>query len=345
MAVQNKFFICEVILPESSPLHSVTGRPHPRKSIAKRSAAFEACVWLRKEKYLDANLLPIYRRQLPAMRNAQLALNMKNTKPYDMRNKPSIWAGSVGSVPQELFLMVIDLAEPEKADRPCQPVAMLTRTRLPDLPQFPLYFQSGASSPIVTTVMNSSLVMTQKKLDLINAFTLRIFKDIFNKLYEDDVKNMPYFLAPVVPGFKVSPDTSGEDLIDWNILDEVFQNECFTWSKQTPDGFLVDKFIVDRWDGSRRYFSIRVDPSRKPLDRVPAGVPPRKFMNNILDWSNSMFRKSRARVTFQTDQPVILADRIVHRRNWLDEMTETEKNVVTECYICPEPLQISAVSP
>ncbi len=140
--------MCEVILPENSPIRSAIGRPAARKSVAKRSAAFEACLALRKGKYLDANLLPISQKQLTAMRNAHLALTAKNTQAYDMRSKPSIWAASVGPIPVELFMTVIHLAEHDPS-RPLQPLILLTRSRLPHIPRFPVYLSAALKTDVI----------------------------------------------------------------------------------------------------------------------------------------------------------------------------------------------------
>jgi len=67
-------------------------------------------------------------------------------------------------------------------------------------------------------------------------------------------------------------------------------------------------------------------------------------MNSILDYTVSLFSKSRARATWREDQPVIRAERVLHRLNLLDERTEKEKTVNTRSYLCPEPLKVSAVS-
>ncbi|MGG6497986.1 UNVERIFIED_CONTAM: hypothetical protein NY603_34185, partial [Bacteroidetes bacterium 56_B9] len=40
-------YIAEVVLPGNAPLRSKIGKIHTKKSLAKRSAAFDACVYLR----------------------------------------------------------------------------------------------------------------------------------------------------------------------------------------------------------------------------------------------------------------------------------------------------------
>ena len=343
MTFQGRQYVCEVVLPDNSPLRSVIGAPASRKAIAKRSAAFEACLLLRRNKYLDSHLLPTYQKQLPAMRNAQLALTLKNTQAYDMRTKPAIWANSVGTVPASLYMTVIDL-EIYDERRPGQPLALLTRHPLPEIPGFPLHIRAGCKSPVICTPMKRPLPADPKRLDAINVFTLRVFKDIFNKTYEADVTTMPYFLAPVIRGSRALRDGQAEDLLDCDVLKYVQDNETVSWDDNTPDEFFKDKFLADPFDGGRRYFTVGVDPTLRPFDPVPPGAPTRRHMENILQYSSSLFKNSRARVNYKAEQPVILTHRVLHRRNWLDDISKEEENASSKCYVCPEPLYVSAVS-
>ncbi|KAH0556704.1 hypothetical protein GP486_005507 [Trichoglossum hirsutum] len=343
MSSSGKQFVCEVILPENSPVLSATGRASPRKSIAKRAAAFEACLLLRKGRYLDANLLPIYHKQLPAMRNAQLALNLKNTNSYDLRIKPSIWADSVGSLPTEVFLTTLELAEPEGLNRAYQPLGILTRSRLPNFPRFPVHLESSKSDVICTSV-SQSIHITESLLETFTKFTLRIFHAIFNKVYEHNVENTPYWLVPITPGATVSQnDSAPKDLIQWDVLELVADHGELHWDKSVDAAFFKERFLVDPWDGSRRFFTVGVAPEFRPLDPVPPDTAPGKYMDNILEYSISLWKKARSKHQFSTDQPVILAHRVLHRRNWLDEITEKEKESISKCYVCPEPLKVSTV--
>ncbi len=276
------------------------------------------------------------------MRNAHLALTAKNTQAYDMRTKPSIWASSVGPMPAKLFMTVIHLAEHDSS-RPLQPLALLTRSRLPHIPRFPVYLSAALKTDVICTDIRDCFQLSVGRVEALDTFTRRMFKDIFNKTYEVNPERMPYFLAPVSVGCVISVDVSSDDVVDWATLQNVQQYEVLPWDETTSHDFFVDKFVVDPYDGGRRYFTVGVDPDLKPLDPVPAGAPVRKNMENILDYSISLFKKSRARAVYRTDQPVILAHRVLHRRNWLDEITAEEQLDTTECYICLEPLQVSLV--
>ncbi|KAL2352640.1 dsRNA-specific nuclease [Cryomyces antarcticus] len=320
-------FLCEVILPENSPVRAAIGRPSTKKSMAKCSAAFEACILLRKGKYLDDYLLPIYTKQLPAMRNALLALNMKKSNMYTMRLKPSIWESSQGLVPEELFVLILDLTD--GLDRPHLPLALLTRTRLPEFPWFPLYLDSGKKTMVRTSSLPRSFRVSSDRLDQLTAFTLR----------------MSYWLAPLSAsqnGLRQEL-TPVEELIDWETIRSVHDNEEFKWTKSMPNDFLTDKFLIDRWDGGRRFYSKGVVPGLKALDPLPEDATKNKYNDNILDSTVSLWAKARAKATWDLEQPVLEAEKVLQRRNMLAEPEDKETTLKTKSYLCPEPLKISAL--
>ena len=348
MTAESKRYVCEVMLPEGSPVRSAIGRPSSNKALAKRSAAFEMCVLLRQGNHLDSNLMPTIKKYLPAMRNAHLALNMNKSDVYDMKTKPSIWERTRGAAPKELFMTVLHLEQPENLGRSSQPLALLTRTPMPEFPPIPLYLKINQKSFVICTSIVKSLVMTTLLLKKLNDFTLCMYKDIFNKKFEDNIPDMSYWIAPILNRQSFDKNTEApEALIDWQTLDFVHEHDNDSgvkWTPETPDSELANRYLVDKWDGGRRFFSIDVVSDLKPLDPVPADAASHKYMNTIIDYSVSLFSKSRARVTWNHDQPVILAERILHRLNWLDDYTEKENAVKTRAYVCPEPLKISTVS-
>ena len=346
MSVQNRKFVCEVILPESSPIHSATGKPSSRKAIAKRSAAFEACLLLRQSNYLDNNLIPTYHKSLPHMRNAHLALNLNKAHSYNMKIKPALWEKTRGSLPSELFLTVLSLERPENLERPCQPLALLTRTRMPNIPSFPFHLQAGKVSQLLCTPITTSLDISDVTLKQLTEFTLRIYYDIFNKKFEVNEPQMSYWLAPIVNAWNISRGNDRPDtLIDWTVLRHVSQCVDITWTVDTPHEELIDRYLVDRWSGANRFYSLEIKPDMKPSDPVPGGSAKAKHMDSIINYTTSyLYKNSKQKVKWEENQPVILAHKVLHRLNLLDEITEKEKSVNTTAYVCPQPLKISAVS-
>lgn len=354
VTVQNKEFICEVILPESSPLRGTVGRPATTKQVAKCSAAFETCLQLVKGKYLDEWLLPIFTKQLPAMRNALLAVDSKKRESYDMKTKPEMW--SVGGVPELFYLTVMDLETPEALGRPSQPLALLTRSPLPQLPSFFLHFGAGRHSQVQTTPFALPLEVGSDLIQLINTFTLCIFDDVFSKGYESNPSKMPYFLLPITPSAKIDGDSRPATIIAWDVLQSIQEHQTKwtgnPWDNKSwqtePDEFFKDKYIVDPFDGSRKLWTVGVTRNYKPLDAVPPNSAPRKGTrknnDNIMEYSCSLWAKARSRRTFDTEQRVIEAEFIPLRRNLLDDFDGPKEETPKKCFIILEPLKISPVS-
>ncbi|KAL8932688.1 MAG: hypothetical protein Q9216_006725, partial [Gyalolechia sp. 2 TL-2023] len=344
MTAEHGQYTCEIILPESSPIHSATGRPSSRKAIAKRSAAFEACLLLRKGGHLDENLLSTHHKHLPAMRNAHLALNLNKSSRYEMKVKPKIWEDSRGLVPESLFMTIFRLEEPEKLGRESQPIALMTRTRMPQFPCVLLHLQADQTSNLTFASLRGSLQISQDALLRLNAFTLRLYKDIFNKTYEVNDQAMSYWFAPVVKDFPHATGQRGShELLDWAVLDYVYKNEAWQWNIHRQPSELEGRYLVDRWDGGRRFWSLKVLPDLRPRDPVPPDATAHKYMDSILDYSVSLFPKARKRAVWLEDQPVIYAHRILHRLNWLDEFSQKDLKVNNKAYVCPEPLLFSAL--
>jgi endoribonuclease Dicer len=355
MTVQNKMFVGEVIMPEQSPIRGAIGRAAATKQVAKCSAAFETCLRLVSGKYLDDNLLPIYTKQLPAMRNALLAVDSKKREAYEMKTKPAVW--SIGGVPEELYFTILSLDNPEAVDRPLQPMALLTRSRLPELPSFVLHFGEGKNSSVKLTSLRRSMNVDSAFIAQVNTFTLCLFDDIFSKCYESDASKMPYFLAPVItkPGF--DQDMEPSDLMAWDILKSIqehsLQWEDRGWEKMQPwqtepDEFFRDRFVTDPFDGSRKMWCKGVTYQYKATDPVPPNSAPKKTRkgrpyDNILEYSCSLWEKARARRVLDENQRVFETELISLRRNLLDEFGTSETESTKKCFVTLETLKVSPV--
>jgi endoribonuclease Dicer len=349
MSVDGGQYICEVILPETSPIRSARGKRWRSKGLAKRSAAFEMCIALLKKDFINGNLLSIYKKHLPLFRNAQLALSSKKHNMYPMRLKPLLWSESRGTMPSELYLTILDVSA--GLDRPHQPLGLLTRKPLPDLPRFPLFLDSGKITMATMKTFQTKLETNEAVLDYLTIFTHRLWKDVNAKVFEIDVAAMSYWVAPIIPDETLSTALEPEAHIDWAILKIVFNHEEYPWTSEMPDSFLTNKFLVDRWSGNRRFICKGVHPTYKPLDLVPSntvkpGGPGGKNRLDILAYSISLWGKSGAamREKSSLEQPVVETDQILHRQNWLAEPEVSEKERLTKAYLCPQPLRISAVS-
>jgi endoribonuclease Dicer len=337
-------FVAEVLLPAGAPFRSAVGDPHSRKSLAKRSAAFKACFELRRKAHLDGHLLPAYAKKLPAMRNAHLAVTSKKTLAYDMKVKPRIWEEGRDKLPAELFVTVVDF--PDGLDREHQPFAMLTRTPMPEFPSFPIFLDDGKESQVVSHPLSATLPLDQETLALLTSFTLRVFKDIFSKKYEVDPSKLSYWLAPLSK-HSHSRDDAPLSILNWSLIREVSEHEEYNWTTDILDEALLNRFIIDKWDGGRKFFSKSVSQTLKPLDPVPPGSVKSKWKANILDYSNSMFKSTREKFkdTWDLSQPVVETEKVRARRNFLTMPVPKELKDSTLAFLCPQPLQISVLPP
>lgn len=337
-------FVCEVILPEKSPIRGLTGNPAAKKSLAKQSTAFDTCILLRKNKLLDDYFNSIYHRRLPAMRNAKLAITSKRTNQYDMISKPAFWGKGRGTLPATLNATLISFVPSKQLKREHESILLLTRERLPNFPPFPIFLDDDVETTIISVSMEETLPVTGRELDSLTTFTLRVFRDLFRKVYERQIEKLPYWFAPV--SIQKTPDGHSKpfSMIDWNLLFFVEENDEI----QRPDSpeSLYNRFVFDPWDGRYRYFTIATDDMLTPSNPPPAFVPYRKHMENIMSYSLTLSKNARARflATCDWNQPVIQVELVRLRRNLLDKMTEMEKSIETRCVICLEPVKVSAVS-
>lgn len=342
-------FECEVLLPDASPIKSAIGRRAASKQVAKCSAAFEMCLQLRKKKFLNEYLQSVFTKQLPAMRNAHLAISSKKRSDYPMRTKPEIW--DTRGVPERLFVTVLRMTSPEALGRPSRPLAILTRHPLPQVARFPLFFDHQRTSNVECVPMHCAMETTPEDIDQINQFTLRVFQDVFSKEYRPEPEKMPYFFAPLrhTHDFDFTGTMKTRALIDWECVSKI-QNmgRYLTWEGQ-PDEFMENRFVVDPHDGSRKFYTVRRRQDLKPTDLEPPGVPKnqsgkvrREAPNDIWNFSISLWSKARSKLTVRHGLPVVEAEYIPLRRNLLDELDKPE-NVERKCFLVFETLKLSVI--
>ncbi|KAH1278426.1 Dicer-like protein 1 [Aspergillus fumigatus] len=347
VTIASNAYVCEVILPEKSPIRGLTGSPAMRKAVAKRSAAFDTCLLLRKNRLLDGYFNSIYHRRLPAMRNAKLAITCKRTNAYDMLLKPSIWAKQRTTPTETFYGIHMSLLPSKPLSRDHRPILLLTREKLPEFPAFSIYLDEDVETKVLSYPLKHGLQISVDKLQSLTVFTLRIFRDIFHKVYEHEVQKMPYWLAPAEAIDGRGSGKNPRDCIDWDTVSFVHNNDEITFTRNLNPESLVNRFIFDNWDGRFRYFTVAVADTLQPSDPPPPSVPRRRYMNNIMNYTLSLSKNSRARFLSSCDwnQPVLQAELVRLRRNLLDKMTTQEKEMQTECFICAEPLRISALPP
>ncbi|OKL56214.1 Dicer-like protein 1 [Talaromyces atroroseus] len=321
------------------------GRPATRKSLAKQSAAFDTCILLLKHRLLDDNFISTYHRRLPAMRNAKLSIKSKKTTQYSMIVKPAFWKKGYGVLPSSLYLTVIIFCPGNRLQREHRSIVLLAREPLPQFPEFPIYLENDIETSIRTVHLNKALTIQPEELELMTNFTLRVFQDLYNKVYEKDEENMPYWLLPTEADIKeFGEDIEPSDVIDWNALRFVDQHDQIERTSASPDE-MIGRFVYDRWDGRYRYFLKGINTSLCASDPPPAFLPRRRNTCNIMEYGLSLYKKAHSTFLSTCDwkQCVYDAELIPLRRNLLDKLTETEKKMEKRAMLCLETQVISAI--
>ncbi|KAI1124414.1 hypothetical protein F5Y10DRAFT_269094 [Nemania abortiva] len=346
-------FQCEVLLPDISPIKSAIGLRASSKQVAKCSAAFEMCLKLKKLKHLDDSLRSTFTKRLPVMRNARLAITSKKRAEYPMKRKPIAW--STLGLPNRLFVTIIKLSDPEALGRPSRPLALLTRVLLPRIATFPIYFGNQKMSNVECFPLSAAMPCHQGDIDGLNQFTLRVFKDVFSKEYASEAEKMPYFFAPLALPHDSESFVSGIDprtIIDWNLILRIRNTlDHVEWENQ-PENVFDDKFVIDPYDGSRKFYTTCWRQDLKSTDPQLPGFPKQRRVRASEDkerpidiWSSvvsSIWRKSRGNLARKGNLPVVEAEYIPLRRNLLDKF-DIPDETSRMCFLVFQTLIISAL--
>jgi len=344
---QAQSFVCEIILPEKSPIRGLIGSRESRKILAKQSAAFDTCILLRKNNLLDNNFRSIYQKRLPAMRNAKLAIASKKTNAYTMMCKPSFWDQEQETIPEMLYGMLIKFIPSEPLKREHQRLLLLSRKRLPSFPPFPIFLDNDISTVIQTVDIGNPFPVDSQELIQLSNFSLAVFRDVFHKTFDPVPEKFPYWLAPVrADAGASSPNVAPKTVVDWETVAFVQEHLDWHWSPEMDVDFLLSRFIYDPWGGRKRYFPIAVDPNLHASDPPPSWAPCRRWMQDIMNYSLSLPKNPRLEFLDQCDwnQPVLQVECLWLRRNFLDKTPRLKKMEATKCVVCPQSLVISPVN-
>ncbi|CAI6082779.1 unnamed protein product [Clonostachys chloroleuca] len=341
-----KKFVADIILPESCPVSRVTGHPQRNKQLSRYSAAFEACMILIQKKFINGHLQSSFAKKLPAMRNARLAISPNKKAEYPMLVKPQIWSELETETPTQLFPTILAIEQPQGLGRQSRPLLLLSRKKLPSIPAIPLFFGNGHSSHAMVIPAEHPLELSSAQVDDIATFTLKVFIDLFSKEYEANPSEIPYFFAPI-EGSHSSVIAAQEAVVDWACLKDMLADPYLNW-KNRPDEFFRNRFARDPLDGSRKFIFHDINKTLTPNDPTPAYAPPlksrayREVAQIIKEYSNSLYIKGRKQAVWDDGQPVIDAELMSLRRNFLDQFFVDDARDA-RCCVIPEPLDISSI--
>ena len=337
-------FRSKAVLPEYDGFDGAWGEDGPNKMLAKRSAAWETCFALRKKELLDENLDSVHEKQRPENANARLGINNRPDQ-YDMKIKPAFWSLGCGSAPDHLFATIICLSPSRPLKHVHTSLVLLTRSRLPALPSFPVYLEVNNETAVSFEHVPEAIKIDGEMLDFLTSFTMAIYADVFHKTYMRDVQRMGYWLAPCRRGEPVA-EQDLVTMVDNDLLRRIHaaNGKRLGWLPGTSPEHWLDQFLVDPLTGQFRYFSQSVVQGATKDSPIPSGVTKRpRRTRNVLDYTSSLFQKAREDFMQNADerQPIFEAELVHQRRNFLDEMNQQERDFSAHCHVAPEPLEIS----
>lgn len=320
----------------------------PSKAAARRAAAFGACLQLRKDGLLNENLLPMYQpKSVPQYANARLAVDVHKVNTYSYRRKPTFWNVGDDTPPAQLWVTVVELTRRSEMFLGHEQgiICIATREKLPRMPRFPLFGTSGGQSEVQLVRLEKPVLLTQEQLKLFDVFTDRAFMDVFNKHFEITYSTLRYWLAPL-KGDQFSADSIGADIVDWDLLNHVASARDMDWGPGKSPHVLVQRFLIDRVDRSRRFIVHEYAHGYGPTDLVPGEISKAGEFENIRDYSyNAGKRKKWTQVKWEIpdDEPIFRAERLLHRLNFLDPPSGRDAEAIYDALICPSNFNISMI--
>ena len=337
-------FKAEIIFPDGCPIKVTVGHPQRSKILARCSAAFEACVRLIEDGFIDKNFQSTLQKRLPAMRNARLAVSPNKKSKYAMKMKPNLWS-QLGPA-NELFPTLIRVDKDTIGGRSIMPMLLLTREPLPSLPDIKLFLSNDTCCAASLNAGSKVMKMSDEEVELLKNFTLKLFLDVFSKEYEAIPEEIPYFFSPVLMD---DEDKSSEGLeIDWKLL-KFIKEKPFLDAMNREHDFYDSRFVMDPLDGGRKFVILGVNQALKPSDPTPSYAPLpksrayRSVAQVIKEYSNSLFPGPRKKAVWDENQVVVDAEILSLGRNFLDDGLLNENHLPGRCALILEPLKVSPI--
>lgn len=358
-------FTYRVILPATDNemamrIRGATGEPQASKILARCSAAWRCCVWLRHEKLLDENLDSIFQKMKPENLNARIAVSEQKDD-YKKKLKPDFWlqGGTTSTVPTGVFTTHVDIYLPTNRLE-TRRFLLFTRAPLPVIPEFSVFLEDNVEYSVSFQSFNQPIAISAAQVESLTKFTLNaVFEDIFNKIYEPDSRMMSYWLAPASRQSDQEHTTSTpkqmtfDSLVDAKELGKAYSLTRERWTTHSHvrhHDYWMNKYLVDPGSGAFHYFTHGVVQGASIWDpALPTATNVRKrHKDTVIEFTDSTWRKKNESLKssaerYDSDQPVLEATLVVSGRNWLEKVSDDETRMAL-CYIAPQPLEIGRIS-
>lgn len=212
-------FSVEVRLPANSKVRYVQGPICSRKKLARNAASLLALKKLREAGELDDYLIPTARNKVKALRSdLPFELDEDGRKMgtqarcHELFAKiPDTFAPGISICPKEgLVLHGIVLRPPSTDDNvKLRHVLLLTNKAFQSMPSIDLRFAEGVCRRFPATEDTVPISLEQEEVLAATSFTLRLFKFMGRKSFEDEGR-LPYLILPL------DAPLASKNSVDWN---------------------------------------------------------------------------------------------------------------------------------
>ncbi|KAK9367184.1 hypothetical protein V1509DRAFT_627224 [Lipomyces kononenkoae] len=334
------FYVCTITMPATSGILNMQGQRRLSKSLAKRDAAFRLVISLRQENLIDPHFCPYRIKKIRLRETKKKEISADKTNIYPIRSadfwKPVPFETTIDDVMHtvkevKLYLTVFNL--PKHVGR-YRPLCFLSRKPHPHYYSLPL-FVDGEYIPVECKVFSDPLTVTIARMSDLARYTVRLFHDVFNKLFDEDMRKFPYYLAPY------SISTGG---IDWDLVDiaKNLGDPLIKWNVRPDPQFWLGKFIVDERNRNRRFELREILTELDEDSPIPSWYPASLKHASIKCYTYGT-NYLKGRESDKLNQPVYASKRILHGQNFLKASAEQEGDRSADAAVIPGPFYVSTV--
>jgi endoribonuclease Dicer len=282
---------CTIILP-GFPIHGISGSHSFSKSLARRTACFNACRELHQKGFLDYRFFPIITTgENPesggigvtaeySTEQSSLPLPAVNAENHTLgircylRKTPDFWLCTKFAPIMSLYPTVISVNHSNSSSEPYASMLMLSRRPLPSLEPFKLFFFGIPA--VINLTSCAELQLDEVKLVELYKYTMRICRSVANKAFDCPLNRMAYFFAPLSSAWTVSTNSRWElpsvlGHIPWHLVSlgaEAWAVELRSDDINSMSMDINDAVVQDRWaEFTKRYDVVKMRPDLNPLSK------------------------------------------------------------------------------
>ncbi|GAA5895230.1 hypothetical protein JCM8208_005942 [Rhodotorula glutinis] len=333
-------YSCTVQLPSGAKVRVVTGGLRETPKLAKRQAAYTACIVLRNSGCLDEHLLPP--RFLPPDEVVDVVTGAvvgpkKRQIEYEHKLADAFLPRSPCADVTTLHVSLLhyggDQGEAIHAGQRYRPVVLFTRNRLPDVPPMTMFV--GGEALLVYSTAIGAIDATAEQRKTLTGYSVQLWQTILNKVLrvareEVDGKetrkelDLVYFVGVLRDGVDLKPTGVDSGDLDWAAMERAVR------TREEPVNLsdlerLDDSVIVDQGKKGCRYFFERVRDDLGPNSKLPPGRQSAAGFETLMDYYLSFDEGFFHTVNIKDEQPLLEVSRMPKA---VTHLTRTPRNDV-----------------